>query len=75
MGGTRPTTTTTSGRCATTPPPSAPHSEAGGYINFMDGDDVDRVRANYGQNYDRLLEVKRKFDPENLFRINQNIAP
>ena len=53
----------------------APHSEAGGYINFMDGDDVDRVRANYGQNYDRLLEVKRKFDPENLFRINQNIAP
>jgi FAD/FMN-containing dehydrogenase len=53
----------------------APYSEAGGYINFMDGDDVDRVRANYGQNYDRLLEVKRKFDPGNLFRINQNIAP
>ena len=53
----------------------APHSEAGGYINFMDGDDVDRVRANYGQNYDRLLEVKRTYDPENLFRINQNIAP
>ena len=53
----------------------APHSEAGGYINFMDDDDSDRILANYGGNYDRLVEIKRAYDPENLFRINQNIAP
>ena len=53
----------------------APHSEAGGYINFMDDDDTDRVRANYGDNYDRLVDVKRAYDPENLFRVNQNIEP
>ena len=53
----------------------SPHSEAGGYINFMDSDDVERVSANYGQNYDRLREVKRTYDPGNLFRINQNLQP
>lgn len=53
----------------------APHSEAGGYINFMDGDDTDRTRANYGANYERLVAIKRKYDPDNFFRINQNIAP
>ena len=53
----------------------APHSEAGGYINFMDVDDSNRTRANYGENYDRLVAIKRKYDPDNLFRINQNIAP
>jgi len=47
----------------------------GGYINFMDGDDNGRIRANYGGNYDRLVEVKRKYDPDNLFRVNQNIVP
>lgn len=52
-----------------------PHSEVGGYINFMDDDDNERVRANYGGNYDRLVEAKRKYDPDNLFRVNQNIAP
>ena len=52
----------------------APHSEAGGYINFMDDDDANRVRANYGNNYDQLVDVKRTYDPDNLFRINQNIA-
>ena len=52
-----------------------PHSEQGGYINFMDDDDGGRVKANYGANYDRLLSVKRKYDPGNLFRVNQNIAP
>jgi hypothetical protein len=54
---------------------TAPLSEEGGYINFMAGDDQDRIRANYGGNYDRLVEVKRVYDPENLFRVNQNIAP
>ena len=52
----------------------APHSEIGGYVNFMDDDDASRVRANYGANYDRLVKVKRRYDPENLFRVNQNIA-
>jgi FAD/FMN-containing dehydrogenase len=53
----------------------APHSEEGGYINFMSGDDQDRIRANYRGNYDRLQQVKRQHDPDNLFRHNQNIAP
>ncbi|MCF1709536.1 FAD-binding oxidoreductase [Tabrizicola sp. J26] len=53
----------------------APHSEVGGYVNFMDDDDSSRVRANYGSNYDRLVQLKRRFDPGNLFRVNQNIAP
>ncbi len=53
----------------------APHSEVGGYVNFMDDDDEARVRANYGVNYDRLVQIKRQFDPGNLFRCNQNIAP
>jgi FAD/FMN-containing dehydrogenase len=54
---------------------TAPHSEAGGYINFMSGDDQDRIKANYRGNYDRLVEVKRKYDPDNLFHVNQNIKP
>ena len=41
----------------------------------MDDDDIDRIRANYGGNYDRLVDIKRKYDPDNLFRVNQNIAP
>jgi len=54
---------------------TAPHSDEGGYINFMASDDQDRVRANYGANWDRLVEVKRRYDPDNLFHMNQNIAP
>ena len=52
-----------------------PYSEEGGYINFMSGDDQNRAPANYGANYQRLREAKSKFDPENLFRMNQNILP
>ncbi len=52
-----------------------PYSETAGYINFMDGDDLGRVAENYGPNYQRLREVKAKYDPQNLFRVNQNIAP
>jgi FAD/FMN-containing dehydrogenase len=54
---------------------TAPLSEEGGYINFMSGDDQGRIRANYKGNYDRLVEVKRTYDPGNLFRVNQNIKP
>jgi len=54
---------------------TAPHSEEGGYTNFMSEDDVGRVPANYGATYDRLVEVKRNYDPDNLFHMNQNISP
>jgi FAD/FMN-containing dehydrogenase len=54
---------------------TAPYSETGGYVNFMSGDDQDRVPANYGTNYERLRDVKRKYDPGNLFHVNQNIKP
>lgn len=53
----------------------APHSEAGGYINFASADDQSKVSDNYGVNYDRLLAVKRAYDPGNLFHLNQNIVP
>lgn len=52
-----------------------PHSEEGGYVNFMSEDDAHRVAANYRQHLDRLRAIKRRYDPENLFRLNQNIAP
>lgn len=53
----------------------APFCEEGGYINFAAADDMSRVRANYGGAYDRLVTVKSKFDPKNVFRFNQNIVP
>jgi FAD/FMN-containing dehydrogenase len=54
---------------------TAPHSEEGGYVNFMSDDDQDRIRANYKGNYDRLVQAKRTYDPDNLFHVNQNIVP
>ena len=51
----------------------APFSEEGGYINFMSEDDQNRAPANYGGNYDRLVQAKKRYDPDNLFRANQNI--
>jgi FAD/FMN-containing dehydrogenase len=53
----------------------APYSEPGGYINFAASDDQARVPDNFGANYVRLREVKRAYDPQNLFHLNQNIAP
>lgn len=53
----------------------APYSEPGGYINFMQEDDYGKIQVNYRQNYDQLVQVKRKYDPDNLFHINQNITP
>jgi FAD/FMN-containing dehydrogenase len=52
-----------------------PHSLSGGYVNFMAGDDQDRIKDNYKGNYDRLVTIKRKYDPGNLFHMNQNIKP
>jgi len=54
---------------------SAPFASGGVYVNFLTADEVDRVRSAYGPNYDRLARVKRKYDPANLFRVNQNISP
>ena len=53
-----------------------PHSGyEGGYTNFMEAEDQDRVRKNYGASYDRLARVKATWDPGNLFRRNQNVEP
>lgn len=53
-----------------------PYSATGAYINFMMHDEgQERIKASYRGNYDRLLEVKRKYDPKNVFSINQNINP
>ena len=50
--------------------------ELGGvYVSLLGTDEQDRGRAAYGGNYDRLVELKRKWDPEKLFRMNHNIAP
>jgi FAD/FMN-containing dehydrogenase len=53
-----------------------PFNLEGGYVNFMFDDEAQgRVQASYGENYARLAAVKARYDPENLFRVNQNIAP
>src|SRR5205807_363411 len=49
---------------------TAPLSEAGGYINFMAEDDQSRIKANYKGNYQRLVDVKKKYDAGNLFHVN-----
>ena len=54
---------------------SAPFASGGVYVNFLTADEGDRVRAAYGSNYRRLAQTKRTYDPENLFRMNQNIVP
>jgi FAD/FMN-containing dehydrogenase len=53
-----------------------PHNMGGAYVNFMMDDEADgRLQATYGPNFARLAMVKAKYDPQNLFRVNQNIAP
>lgn len=54
---------------------SAEDATGGVYINFMTAEETDRIHAAYGKNYDRLVEVKKKYDPTNMFRLNQNIKP
>ena len=54
----------------------SPYTTGGGYVNFMMGDEGDaRLKATYGGNFERLTAVKRKYDPNNVFRVNQNIKP
>jgi FAD/FMN-containing dehydrogenase len=53
-----------------------PFSAGGGYVNMLQDDEgADRVRASYRDNFPRLVEVKRRYDPANLFRVNANIPP
>jgi FAD/FMN-containing dehydrogenase len=52
-----------------------PHAAGGAYINFMMEEGEDRVKASYGENFDRLVKIKSKYDPNNFFRVNQNIKP
>jgi predicted ATPase len=52
-----------------------PTSAGGAYVNFLMDEGQDRVRASYRGNFDRLAQVKRRYDPDNLFHINQNIQP
>jgi hypothetical protein len=51
------------------------YSPRGAYVNFMADEGEGRVRESYRGNYDRLLQIKRNYDPTNLFRLNQNIKP
>lgn len=52
-----------------------PYGMGGGYVNFMMDEGLERVEASYGDNYARLARIKAKYDPENFFRVNQNIRP
>jgi FAD/FMN-containing dehydrogenase len=54
---------------------TAPFAMGTVYINFMPDDENKRVEKAYGANYRRLAEIKRRYDPHNLFRMNQNIGP
>jgi FAD/FMN-containing dehydrogenase len=53
---------------------SAPYASAGAYVNFMTADETERVTAAYGANYSRLAAIKRRYDPSNVFHVNQNIT-
>jgi FAD/FMN-containing dehydrogenase len=52
-----------------------PFTSGGTYVNYLGAEGAERVRAAYGSKYDRLVALKRKYDPTNLFRVNQNIQP
>jgi FAD/FMN-containing dehydrogenase len=52
-----------------------PFWSAGTYVNYLSRDDQDAVRASYGPNYQRLVELKRRYDPDNIFHLNRNIRP
>jgi hypothetical protein len=52
-----------------------PYSSGGAYLNFIMNEGQERIKASYRQNYDRLTKIKKKYDPNNFFRVNQNILP
>ncbi|HSM63612.1 MAG TPA: FAD-binding oxidoreductase, partial [Gillisia sp.] len=52
-----------------------PYSAGGAYSNFMMNEGEERIKASYKGNFEKLVEIKRKYDPKNLFRVNQNIKP
>src|SRR4029077_3240092 len=52
-----------------------PYSAGGAYVNFMMDEGRSRVEATYGANYSRLADLKAAYDPQNAFRVNQNIEP
>lgn len=52
-----------------------PYAAPGVYINFLTGEETDRIKDGFGPNYDRLVEIKSKYDPDNIFNLNQNIKP
>lgn len=52
-----------------------PYSAGGAYLNFIMNEGQERIKASYKHNYDRLRMIKRKYDPDNFFRVNQNIQP
>jgi hypothetical protein len=53
-----------------------PYFGSGRWLNYLGDDQAeDAIRAAYGPNYDRLVEVKRRYDPDNVFHLNHNIAP
>ena len=54
---------------------SAQYATGGVYVNFLNEGESDQLQAAYGKNQERLVQIKRKYDPNNLFRMNQNIAP
>ncbi len=54
---------------------AAPHATGGVYVNFMTQEEGDRVAAAYGPNHKRMVQLKKKFGPTNLFRLNQNVDP
>jgi FAD/FMN-containing dehydrogenase len=52
-----------------------PHTTDAVYVNYVAEDESDRIRAAYGPNWDRLVALKRRWDPDNVFHLNQNIDP
>lgn len=54
---------------------AAPFASGSVYVNFLTAEETDRVAAAYGRNFGRLAQIKSKYDPANLFHVNQNIKP
>jgi hypothetical protein len=52
-----------------------PYSSGGAYLNFIMNEGQERIKASYKDNYERLSQIKKKYDPANFFRVNQNIVP